>query len=109
MIEIINNYLYTNYFKSIQSKTLLYLAVISIILTLYTNNNYYYALTQFLVYMYLAYSVNCFVYGNCNFKAWCMIIVPIITCIIIIIDYFPFFKYYKEKLEKIKKLLNRIL
>ena len=106
MYKNIINYISDNYFRSNQSKILISFAIISIILNQYTQHqNLIFIIGQIIFYFYLAYDVNCFVYGGCNFKAWFLILTPLIISILVILINLPFSKKFKKNLEKIKSLL----
>ena len=103
-MDIIKNFIYNSYLKSLQSKILLLIAAISIIISMQFNyNSVKTILYQLFFYIYIAYVCNCFVYGNCDIDAWLIIIIPILTNIIIILNNYSYFDNLKIKLEQLKK------
>lgn len=107
MYQNIINYISNNYFKSTQSKILISFAIISIILNQYIQHlNFTFIVGQLIFYLYIAYDVNCYVHGGCNFKAWFLILTPLIVSILVILINLPFLKRFKKKFEKNKSLLE---
>ena len=102
-MEIIKNFIYNSYLKSLQSKVLLLIATITIIISMQFNQSIKTILYQLFFYIYIAYVCNCFVYGKCDIDAWIIIIIPILTSIIIILNNFSYFDNIKKKLEQLKK------
>ena len=109
-MDIIKNFIYNSYLKSLQSKVLLLIAAITIIISMLFNKSAKTILYQLIFYIYIAYVCNCFVYGKCDIDAWLIIIIPILTSIIIILSNFSYFDNIKKKLEQLKKdigILNK--
>jgi hypothetical protein len=68
-------------FQSVQSKVMVLLAIVVIVVTQYRGFDMTKLLTQMLVFLALAYNVDCLVEGRCRAWAWITLAVPIIVII----------------------------
>ena len=106
-LSFLLEFLYNKFMKSIPSKILMSLGIISTILSLIFRDNFTVIYSQLIVYLFFSSIVNCMLYGGCTIGAWLLIIVPLLGCIIIILDKIGYFKETKQKLKKLLDFLKK--
>ncbi len=100
-------FLYLKFFRSIPSKLLMFLGLVSTILSVIFKDDNGLIYSQLIVYFFFSSLVNCMYYGGCTIGAWLLIIVPLLGCVIIILDKIGYFKKAKIKLKKLLDFLMK--
>jgi hypothetical protein len=93
-------------YKSKQSKLILFLGIIAILISVFKYYNFKLILAQSIIYYLLAFQSDCLVYGNCNISSWMTIIYPSIAIVIFILDYLKYFDNLKKRLKFIYEKIN---
>jgi hypothetical protein len=98
-------------FKSTQSKVIVSLGGVSILVSLLKNPDTVKILIQLIVFSLMARDADCMVYGECHVASWSIIIVPLLFITFFVMDAMDFFKpvqdkidYVKDKIEKLNKI-----
>ena len=98
-------------FKSTQSKVIVSLGGVSILVSLLKNPDTIKILIQLIVFALMARDADCMVYGGCHVASWTIIIVPLMFITFFVLDAMGFFKpvqeridYIKDKIEKLNKI-----
>ena len=98
-------------FQSTQSKAILSLVGVSILVSLLKNPDTVKILIQLIVFTLMARDADCMVYGGCHVASWTIIIVPLLFITFFVLDAIGFFKpvqeridYIKDKIEKLNKI-----
>ena len=100
-------FLYLKFLRSFPSKLLMFLGMISTILSIIFKDDYRVIYSQLIVYLFFSSLVNCMFYGGCTIGAWLLIIVPLLGCVVIILDKSGYFKNTKLKLKKLLDFLMK--
>jgi len=98
-------------FKSTQSKVIVSLGGVSILISLLKNPDTIKIAIQLIVFALMARDADCMVYGGCHVASWTIIIVPLLFITFFILDAMGFFEpvqeridYIKDKIEKLNKI-----
>ena len=75
-------------YRSNQSKVILFLGLIAILISVMKYYSFKLILIQAILYYLIAYQSDCLVYGDCKISSWISVIYPSIAIIIFILDYF---------------------
>jgi hypothetical protein len=97
--------MYTCY-KSKQSQLIIFLGLISILISVFKYYNTKLVLVQAIIYYLLAYQSECLVYGNCQMSSWIVILLPSLAIIIFILDYLKYFEKTKKRIQFLYSKLN---
>ena len=84
-------------FTSLQSKIIIFLGILSILITSDKDVGVTFLLLQFFAYWALARSIQCQVHGGCIFSSWASLVIPVLGLLISIF-------YRLSKLKNFKKL-----
>ena len=102
-------------FKSTQSKAILSLGGVSVLISLLKNPDTIKIAIQLIVFTLMARDADCMVYGGCHIASWSIIIVPLLFITFFVLDALDFFKpvqdkidYVKDKIEKLNKIKLRL-
>ena len=97
--------IYSRLFRSNISKSFFIISMISLVLSMINGTNKYLLFYEFIIYISLAMTTNCFIYGGCNISAFLILIVPVTLIKINILEFFGIKKEYK--LSNIKKDIRK--
>ena len=95
-------------FLSLQSKLIIFFALISIIISSLKGINLQSLLGQIIFYYLIARNADCLIYGKCYSSSWISIIIPIIAIIIFVFDYLGYFKKIKHELKRVISYINNL-
>ena len=93
-------------YYSKQSKIILFLGFIAILISVFEYYSFKLILGQSIVYYLVAFQSDCLVGGNCHISSWMAILVPSLAIIIFILDYLKYFDVIKEKIKFIYEKIN---
>ena len=93
-------------YRSTQSKLILFLGFIAILVSVFKYYSFKLILVQSIIYYLLAFQSDCLVYGNCSFSSWVSIAYPSIAIIIFILDYLKYFDKLKERIKFLYEKIN---
>ena len=93
-------------YKSNQSKLILFLGFIAILISVFKYYSFKLILGQSIIYYLLAYQSDCLVYGNCGVSSWLSITFPSIAILIFILDYLKYFDKVKERIQFLYDKIN---
>ena len=95
-------------FKSIQSKVIVSLGGVSILVSLLKNPDTIKILIQLIVFALMARDADCMVYGGCHVASWTIIIVPLLFITFFVLDAIGFFKPVQERIDYIKDKIEKL-
>jgi hypothetical protein len=95
-------------FKSTQSKVIVSLGGVSILVSLLKNPDTVKILIQLIVFTLMARDADCMVYGGCHVSSWTIVIVPLIFITYFVLDAMGFFKPVQDKLDYIKDKIEKL-
>lgn len=95
--KYINNYI----LRSRSSKAILLLGLICIILTIYKYKNILLVLSQIVVFIYVASTINCSIYGGCMVTPIFYLILVMLLTLFLIFDFLGIFDAYKNMVQQI--------
>ena len=101
MITSLKNYINNAILRSRSSKAILLLGLICIILTIYKYKNVLLVVSQILVFIYFAFTINCSIYGGCMITPIFYLILIILLTLFLIVDFLGIFFTYKTMFKKI--------
>ena len=93
-------------YKSKQSKLILFLGFIAILISVFKYYSFKLILAQSIIYYLLAYQSDCLVYGNCGVSSWISIAYPSVAIIIFILDYLQYFDAIKKRIKFLYEKIN---
>ena len=98
-------------FKSLQSKIALMCGIISILISSSDGIKLLELLGQFFSFYFIARNIDCLIYGDCVFKSWVILLIPISGIFLSIAYRLDYFKKYKlqikDNIEKINSVNHR--
>jgi len=93
-------------YRSKQSKLILFLGIIAILISILKYYSFKLILIQCILYYLLAYQSDCLVYGNCKISSWIIVVYPSIAIIIFILDYLKYFDRLKYITKNVYEKIN---
>ena len=99
LLKKINNYLYNGFIKSTESKILLVLMIINILLLLYNRVYFLIIVIKVIIYLAIASQMNCSIYGDCRISAILLFVIPIGAIVLTILDIVGYFTKFKIRLK----------
>ena len=106
-MDYILNFIYNKFLRSLPSKILIFIGIISAALSIIFKDNIKIVIYQVIAYFLFSSIVNCMIYGGCELGAWSLIIVPVLGAIIIILNKINYFKNLNNKIKKINNYLKK--
>ena len=95
-------------FNSIQSKIILLLGLICIIITLIKYFSLKLIIAEIIIFYLIAQETECKLYGGCKLSSNLSLIVPIIIVLLFVIDFIGILDTYKNSLIKLYDNVNNI-
>ena len=106
-MDYILNFFYNKFLRSLPSKILIFIGIISAALSIIFKDNIKIVIYQVIAYFLFSSIVNCMIYGGCDLGAWSLIIVPVLGAIIIILNKVNYFQNLNNKIKKINNYLKK--
>ena len=103
MSTSINNFIIKTLLRSKYSIAILLLGLICIILTIYKYKNLLLILSEIVVFIYLAITINCSIYGECFMTPIFYLILVIMLTLFLIFDFLGIFYYYNNTIKTLYK------
>ena len=99
IMKYINKYLYNTFIKSTESKILLILMVINVILLLYNKVHTLVIVFKVAIYLLIASQMNCSIYGDCRTSAILLFLLPVGAIVLTLLDIFGYFTDFKIRFK----------
>ena len=80
------SFIYDTYFKSLTSKSMIFLGLIVCILSIINGVSYLLIIPKLILYFTIADFLNCMIYGDCKIGALLLFIIPFLSLLIEILD-----------------------
>lgn len=95
-------------FNSIVSKIILFLGLISVLIS--SINGFYFnsILIQTIIYVSMANNADCMLYGGCKIAAWSITIIPILGIILFTMNYFNILTNYIYYIQQITNYFRQL-